>query len=77
MTSQARRSGALLVSVYVDPEASPRWFARLSSYRDAFAPAAPVSTEFSVDDVCASLRAWLISVVEDQNPTREGTATIK
>jgi hypothetical protein len=77
MTSQARRSSALLVSVYVDPEGRPRWFARLSSYRDAISPAAPVSTEFSVDDVCASLRAWLVSVVEDQNPTREGTATIK
>jgi hypothetical protein len=77
MTSQARRSGALLVSVYVDPEGSPRWFARLSSYRDASSPAAPLSTEFTVDDACASLRAWLVSVVEDQNTAREGTATTK
>jgi hypothetical protein len=58
-----RRSAALVISAFVEPEANPRWYARMSYYRDTLAPAVNGATQTSVDAVCDAVREWLESVI--------------
>ncbi|HXN91644.1 MAG TPA: hypothetical protein VN906_09180 [Candidatus Sulfotelmatobacter sp.] len=61
-----RRTAALVISAFVEPEGNPPWYARISYYRDAFAPAVDGPPQTSVDAVCDAVRAWLESVVGAQ-----------
>ena len=54
--------------VQVDPDGNPAWNARLSSYRDAFAPGTTSETQSTVEGVCKAVQAWLASVIEPDAP---------
>jgi hypothetical protein len=53
---------ALLISVYLEPEGHPTWYARLSSYRDALSPSVTPTAQVSVDAVSRAVSSWLQSV---------------
>lgn len=63
----------MLVSVHVDPDGNPPWYARLSSYRDALGGEAQSHTYSTLESVETALRTWLESVIEP--PGRDGAVT--
>jgi hypothetical protein len=64
MAPQTRRQAAMLVSVHVDPDGNPPWYARLTSYRDVVGGETHSQTHSTLASVEAALRAWLESVIE-------------
>ena len=51
------------VSVYLEPDGHPAWYARLSSYRDALSPSVTPTAQVSVDAVSHAVSSWLQSVI--------------
>lgn len=72
-----RRSAALVVSAFVEPQGNPPWYARISYYRDPFSPAVNGPTQTSVDAVCDAVRAWLESVIGNQTTADDGPVTAR
>jgi hypothetical protein len=70
-----RRTAALVISAFVEPEGNPAWYARISYYRDAFAPAVTEPPQTSVDAVCDAVRAWLESVVGGEATADDDSVT--
>ena len=68
-----RRTAALVISAFVDPGSTPAWYARISSYRDAFSPAVSSPTQITVDGVCNVVRAWLDEIVPDRSSTNDNS----
>ena len=64
MAPQSRRYAALLVSVHVDPQGSPPWYARLSSYQDAFSFHTLTDKRTTEEGVCEAVLTWLRSVLK-------------
>ncbi len=75
MASQSRRSAALLISVHVDPEGNPEWYAQISSYRNAFEAPISLATQTRVEGICDVIGDWLASVLKQEPPSREGSAS--
>jgi hypothetical protein len=59
MKRRPERSGALLIGVYVDMEATPRWHARLLSYPNAIDGSTTVEYMTTIDEITARVRGWL------------------
>jgi hypothetical protein len=59
-----RRTAALVISAFFEDQGSPRWYARISSYRDAFSPISSSLTVKTEDGVYDSVRNWLESVIK-------------
>jgi hypothetical protein len=53
----------MLVTVHVDPEGSPPWYAQLTYFRDAVNAETHSQTITSEGEVCGALRAWLAAVL--------------
>lgn len=68
-----RRSAALVISAYVDPDSTPGWYARISGYRDAFSPEVTSPTQITVDGVCKVVRAWLEDIIRDGGSTNDNS----
>ncbi len=60
--SPAKRSAALLVSVYIDPAAVPRWRAHIHRFKDAVRNEKEWNEATSPDAVLEIVRHWLQSV---------------
>jgi hypothetical protein len=72
-----RRTAALVISAFVEPRGNPPWYARISSYDDAFAPAVQTTAQSTVDGVCEAVRAWLESVIGEDANTADGSVTAR
>lgn len=64
--SQLRRSGALLVSVYLDADDGQAWYGRVLSYRDSLNPEGTLSVQTTVDGLCELVRRWLEEMTDGQ-----------
>jgi len=62
-----RRTAALVISTFVEPQGNPPWYSRIAFYEDAFAPAVQTPAQTSVDGVCEVVRRWLESVIGDSD----------
>ena len=70
-----RRTAAMVISTFVDTQGQPPWYARISFYEDAFAPAVQASAVNSVDGVCDLVRAWLESVISEKGRVDDSSVT--
>ncbi len=72
MAQQSRRDAAMLISVHVDPQGSPPWYARLTHFRDALSAETHSESVTTKEDVCSSLRDWLEAVIGPGEETPTG-----
>ncbi len=75
MAPNSQRMAALLISVYVEPEGHPQWYARLSSYRDALSRSVTPTAQVSVDAVTSAVSSWLESVINSEAPSDDEPVT--
>jgi len=75
MAPHSRRMAALLISVYLEPEGNPTWYARLTSYRDALSPSVTPTAQISLDSVSTAVSAWLESVIDSDAPSDDEPVT--
>ena len=68
-----RRTAALLVSAFLEPDGNPPWYARISHFEDPFRPAVQGPTQTTVDGVCAAVRTWLEAVIADPGVDTDGS----
>ncbi len=62
-----RRSAALVISAFVEPNGNPAWYARIAYYEDAEGPAFRTRPRTTIEGVCDEVRRWLESVVDDHS----------
>jgi len=58
------RTAALVISAFAENQGNHRWYARISSYRDAFSPESSSVTVRTPASVYDAVRDWLESVLE-------------
>lgn len=67
-----KRSAALVISAFVEPQGNPDWYARIAYYEDAQGLAFRTKPQTTVDGVCEAVRRWLESIV-DEGPDENGS----
>jgi hypothetical protein len=70
-----RRTAALVISTFVEPEGNPPWYARIAFYEDAFAPAVQTPPQTTIDGVTNVVRRWLESVTADDSDSGDTRIT--
>jgi hypothetical protein len=70
-----RRTAALVISAFFDDQGNPRWYARISSYRDAFSPMSSSVAVKTPDEVYDAVRNWLESVIEQPTARDDESVT--
>jgi len=63
------------MSAFVEDQSNPRWYVRISSYRDAFSPVSNSLTVKTTDGVYDAVRNWLESVIEFTATTDDESVT--
>lgn len=70
-----RRTAALVISTFVEPEGNPPWYARIAFYEDAFAPAVQTPAQTTIDGVSTIVRRWLESVLANDADAGDTSVT--
>jgi hypothetical protein len=65
MATPRPRSGALIISVYIDGEGDERWFARLRGFDDPLTSDQQFDLVSDREDLVAAVRAWLETILGD------------
>jgi hypothetical protein len=66
MTATKEPSGALVIRAWVEPGSATQLRARITQSRDLHTQDHTVTTAATIDDVLASVRDWLESLLENR-----------